>query len=211
MKNSSVISKKRVAFLLTIVGGFLEIYSYLLLGNVFATTITGNLILMAFNLKRLNFDNVLKYIVPIIFFCLGVYVSEKIKSKVSENFGKVVLFLEIIILICIPFIGIQLISVSLIAFISAIQIQTFRKVSENVYMSTMCTGNTRSLIEAVANGRKQDVKNYFVVIIGFLSGVLLGDVSILFFDKFSIYICVLILVGLLIYIMKKEGKNEVIR
>ncbi|CAM3161019.1 YoaK family protein [Streptobacillus felis] len=210
MKNN-VISRKRVAFFLTIVGGFLEIYSYLLLGNVFATTITGNLILMAFNLKRLQIINVVKYVLPIIFFCFGVFVSEKIKSKMTYSFAKVVLVVEIVILSLIPFINVELISVSLIAFISAIQIQTFRKVSENLYMSTMCTGNTRSLIESLVNGKSKDAKNYFVVIFGFLLGVLLGDISIIFTGKFSIYICVLILSSILVYLIKKEGKDEVIR
>ncbi|WP_073508005.1 YoaK family protein [Streptobacillus notomytis] len=210
MINNKIINKRIVAFFLTMIGGFLEIYSYLLLGKVFATTITGNLILMVFNLKRLELSNVTKYIVPIIFFCFGVLIAEKIKSKVTINFSKLVLFLEILILSFIPFVGIQLISVSLIAFISGIQIQTFRKISDNVYMSTMCTGNTRALVEALVNGRKQDIKDYFVVVSGFLTGVLLGDISIIFFDKFSIYVCVLILL-LIFYIIKKVGKNEVIR
>ncbi|SQA14860.1 Predicted membrane protein [Streptobacillus moniliformis] len=112
------------------------------------------------------------------------------------------LFLEILILSFIPFMKIQLIAISLIAFISGIQIQTFRKISNNVYMSTMCTGNTRALVEALTNKREQDIKDYFVVVSGFLLGVLLGDISIVFFDKFSIYICVLMIL-LIIYIIKK--------
>ncbi|WP_064581177.1 YoaK family protein [Streptobacillus moniliformis] len=202
MINNAVINKRRIAFLLTMIGGFLEIYSYLLLGKVFATTITGNLILLVFNLKRLEVRNIIKYLVPIIFFCLGVLVSEKIKSKITISFSKLVLFLEILILSFIPFMKIQLIAISLIAFISGIQIQTFRKISNNVYMSTMCTGNTRALVEALTNKREQDIKDYFVVVSGFLLGVLLGDISIVFFDKFSIYICVLMIL-LIIYIIKK--------
>ncbi|SQA14859.1 Predicted membrane protein [Streptobacillus moniliformis] len=129
-------------------------------------------------------------------------VSEKIKSKITISFSKLVLFLEILILSFIPFMKIQLIAISLIAFISGIQIQTFRKISNNVYMSTMCTGNTRALVEALTNKREQDIKDYFVVVSGFLLGVLLGDISIVFFDKFSIYICVLMIL-LIIYIIKK--------
>ncbi|CAM3104449.1 YoaK family protein [Streptobacillus ratti] len=210
MINSIVINKRRIAFFLTMIGGFLEIYSYLLLGKVFATTITGNLVLMVFNLKRFELSNVTKYVVPIIFFCFGVLIAEKIKSKITIKFSKLVIFLEILILLFIPFIGLQLIAVSLIAFISGIQIQTFRRISDNVYMSTMCTGNTRALVEALANGKKQDIKDYFVVVSGFLSGALLGDISIIFLDKFSIYVCVLILL-LILYIIERVGKNEIIR
>ena len=103
----------------------------------------------------------------------------------------------------IPFIPSDVFSVSLIAFVSGAQVQAFRKVYGKVYMSTMCTGNTRSLVEAVINKRRDETKLYGTVILGFISGVLVGDYIIIYIDKYMTFICVILLI-LIINIIRKE-------
>ena len=56
METKQVSESIEVSMLLTFIGGFLEIYSFLLKGHVFATTITGNIVLMLFNLYSKNFN-----------------------------------------------------------------------------------------------------------------------------------------------------------
>lgn len=215
MRNKYIENSRRVAFLLTTVGGILEIYSYLEKGGIFATAITGNIVLMVYNIKNLNFINIDRYIFPIFTFCLGVSLVEIINNNNyfnirNLNWKSLVLILEILVMIVIPYILSDKLSVSLIAFISAIQIQTFRKIYDDIYMSTVCTGNTRSLIDAIINKNFSKAKNYAIAISGFLLGVILGDFGVIFLKTKAIYIAIPIIVLTLLIINRKD-KNEVIR
>ena len=208
---NSKVELRRVAFLLTFVGGMLEIYSYKLKDGIFATAITGNIVRMVYYLNRVSSDNirnVIKYGLPILFFIFGVSVTEILKIK-SKNFNikiwrEVVLSTEILIMFIIPFIPSDVFSVSLIAFISGAQIQAFRKVYGRVYMSTMCTGNTRSLVESVINKRYDEIKLYSTVLLGFILGVLVGDYIIIYIDKYMTFISVILLVFVINIIRKEE-------
>lgn len=51
--------------LLAIVGGFLDIYTYLLKGNVFANAQTGNMVLMGLKIAEQNYLGALYYLLPI--------------------------------------------------------------------------------------------------------------------------------------------------
>lgn len=210
LKVSSKVELRRVAFLLTFIGGMLEIYSYKLKDGIFATAITGNIVRMVYYLNRVSGDNIrniIKYGLPILFFILGVSTTEILKIN-FKNFNikiwrEVILSTEIMAMIIIPFIPSDVFSVSLIAFVSGAQVQAFRKVYGKVYMSTMCTGNTRSLVEAVINKRRDEAKLYVTVILGFISGVLVGDYIIIYIDKYMTFICVILLI-LIINIIRKE-------
>ena len=79
LKVSSKVELRRVAFLLTFIGGMLEIYSYKLKDGIFATAITGNIVRMVYYLNRVSGDNIrniIKYGLPILFFILGVSTTE---------------------------------------------------------------------------------------------------------------------------------------
>lgn len=195
----------KVAALLTFIGGFLEIYSFLAKGGVFATVVTGNLVLLFHNLSSASFGNILKYIFPIIGFSLGIYLSIKIKAKFNSflHWREYVILLEILLIIILYFLQsdvFELISVTMISFISGIQIQSFKKVENAVYMSTMCTGNTKKLVESLINKDKSHIKIFSVIVLFFVLGVIVGSILTKIFYASSIlfllipYIIVYILV-----------------
>ena len=64
------------ACVLSIVGGFLAIYTYLFRGNVFANAVTGHMVLLELNLAETRWSNCIKYILPIVFYALGFFSSE---------------------------------------------------------------------------------------------------------------------------------------
>ena len=66
-----------LAALLAVVGGFLDAYSYLLRGGVFANAQTGNIVLLGVYLQRGNFNMVIHYLVPIAAFAVGVVKSDR--------------------------------------------------------------------------------------------------------------------------------------
>ena len=63
----------RVGILLAFVGGFLDVYTYLLRGGVFANAQTGNMVLLTLQISQGHFVQALYYLVPIIAFFMGDY------------------------------------------------------------------------------------------------------------------------------------------
>ena len=66
----------RLGVLLAIVGGFLEAYTFLSRGGVFANCETGNLVLLALYCSQGQFQRALTYLPPIAAFFLGVLAAE---------------------------------------------------------------------------------------------------------------------------------------
>lgn len=70
-----------VGALLAVVGGYLDAYTYISRGKVFANAQTGNIVLMGLNISQKNLSNTIHYMIPIAAFILGIVFSELIKSR----------------------------------------------------------------------------------------------------------------------------------
>ena len=70
--------------LLTMTGGFLDVYTYITRGHVFANAQTGNVVLLGLNLAEGNIKEVAFYLFPIIAFALGILFTEWIRAKFKE-------------------------------------------------------------------------------------------------------------------------------
>ncbi len=176
------------ACVLSVVGGFLDIYTYLCRGKVFANAVTGNMVLFGFNLANLEWRVCGKYLLAILFYALGVFAAEYVHSRLpaSKRVGwhQLVLALEILCLtpvVLIPYGAPDFTVNSLIAFVCALQVQTFRRVHGLPFASTMCTGNLRSGTEAlfrrIHGGEKSGLPaalHYYGVIFCFISGAAAG-------------------------------------
>ena len=75
----------RVAALLAVVGGFLDAYTYILRGGVFANAQTGNIVLLGVHMADKDYRQALYYVVPIIAFSLGVFITEVLKKYFSSR------------------------------------------------------------------------------------------------------------------------------
>ena len=197
----------RVAAVLALVGGFLDIYTYLLRGGVFANAQTGNIVLLAANLAETNWSRAGYYLIPILAFSAGVFVT---------SFEQVVLLIEAALLL-----GIGLLPLSVpdafvnvtISFICSIQVNTFRKVRNVPYASTMCTGNLRSGTEKLyvyfaERERKalESAAHYFGIIGMFIGGAVLGAAAAKIWEAKSVWICCLLLVGTTLAIRERRKK-----
>ena len=70
------------ACVLSIIGGFLDIYTYLCRGKVFANAVTGNMVLFGFHLANLEWGAGAKYLLAIFFYALGVFAAEYVHRLV---------------------------------------------------------------------------------------------------------------------------------
>ena len=171
--------------ILAFVGGFLDAYTYINRGHVFAFAETGNILLMTINLVDGHFAGVTKYILPICSFTLGVLVTELIQHRYKQNqtvhWRQITTTFEILTLFVVAFIPANdinnICTNTMVAFVSSIQFQSFRRINGNAVTTTMCTGNLRSGTEHMYNflitkDRTRLVKSitYFGIILVFITG-----------------------------------------
>jgi len=207
-----------LALLLAVVGGFLDAYTYIGRGGVFANAQTGNIVLLGIYASKAEWQQAVRVILPIAAFIIGVLASEMIKNL--DTCGKIrgwaegVLLLEILVLSAVGFIpqtAPNIIVTVTISFIASVQVSSFRKLVDSPYSSTMCTGNLRYASRAMflsvtrhdaAEGQKAG--RYFLVIGMFLTGAVAGGILTDLFPVRSVWAAVLILMICLILLVAKK-------
>lgn len=212
----------KLGILLAIVGGFLDAYTFVGRGGVFANAQTGNLVLVAIQALKGDWIQTLVQAIPIIAFVLGVILSESIKKNSHilfiSNPASAILIFETIILIITGFIPNTVpnfIVTVAISFVSSVQISSFRKLVDSPYATTMCTGNLRSASYAayIAITRKDSesaVKSlrYFIIIFSFLAGASLGAKLTLSVGVRSIWAAAVILILASILLDTNKRRNR---
>ena len=208
------------SYLLATIGGFLDIYTYLLKGHVFANAQTGNLVLLAYSLTDLNLKSTITYLFPIIAFGVGIFLSNLIKyqliPKIKINFHFLIIIIELLIFICLLAIPLDnLIFNIFVGFVCALQVSSFATTRNLPYASTMCTGNLRLMANNIYYGLVQKNSEYlnnglfYLKIIGnFVIGAMIAVVLIRFTDKFALSYCIFtLLMIILLNHLKAKGSE----
>ena len=110
---------------------------------------------LAISLANGNWEMVLRYFIPIIFFVVGVSVAMWISQNTPQSgllcWQHYTILLEIALLFIVSWIPYGKVSNIcanvLVSFTCAIQAESFRKVLGTPFASTMCTGNLRNATE----------------------------------------------------------------
>ncbi|WP_294388447.1 YoaK family protein [uncultured Clostridium sp.] len=206
----------RIGILLALAGGFLDAYTYLCRGKVFANAQTGNMVMLGISFLEGNTTNVIKYIIPIIAFAIGVLLAEIIRHRLLEHekihWRQAVLAIEIVLLIFVAFIPYDYIANTLISLICAMQVESFRKFHGNAYATTMCTGNLRSgtekLVIFIKNKDRKHLKialQYYFIIFIFCFGAFIGGIFSRNIGRKAILIsCIPLVLSLVIMSYKRE-------
>ena len=135
---------------LSISGGFQDAYTYICRDKVFANAQTGNVVLFSMNLMENNAASAIRYLLPVIAFALGIFISDMVEVRYRRakkiHWRQGILLAEILILAAVAFIphDFDFAANMLVSFSCALQVQAFRSVSGHAYASTMCIGNLRS-------------------------------------------------------------------
>ena len=198
---------------LTLSGGFQDAYTYYTRGKVFANAQTGNIILLGHNAMNGDFTDAFRYLVPVLAFAGGIYISEVIRG-IYREYGK----LQILLLFVVGFLP-QSMNVAaniLVSFVCAMQVEAFRKMKGSAYASTMCIGNLRSATEMLYRYRHTKEKGclekclrYYGVILVFGIGAALGSLMTSLFKERTIWIsCGFLFVCFCIMFMKEDIEGE---
>lgn len=212
----------KVGMLLAIVGGFLDAYTYLLEGHVFANAQTGNIVLLFILLAEGKYLDSLYYLTPIIFYFIGIIVTEVIRNhykSIGPGIWRLhMLTIEIILLAVIAFTADNVspsIINSLISFISAMQGCTFKNLVGQSYVTMTCTGNlrsaTRHLFQYISKKDKEAGRisgRYYCIIGSFCIGAFIGTFVIHLVGQYSILTCCILLFMVYLFLSRAKPNWE---
>jgi len=140
------------ALLLAATGGLLDAIVYLDHGQVFANAMTGNVIFLGIALIQGNWIQSLRHIAPLVAFLCGVVAARIIHAAPLRRSAQLVLAVEAAALCVVGLLPAgfpQLAFTAIVAFVSAFQVATFRRVGRFTYNSTFVTGNLRMVAEGL--------------------------------------------------------------
>lgn len=220
-ETNDIANSLKFVTLLTLAGGLQDSYSYLLRGEVFANAQTGNIVLLAQNLAIGNFKTASNYLLPLLSFILGVYVTVPILLKYNRkkrlSHLELILLIELSLLFLVGFLPskFDVLANSLMSFTCAMQVNTFKTFKGLPAATTMCIGNLRSGTDLLARYVSTKEKNYFKqstyyfsIIFIFFVGAALGSFLKNFLHLKTIWISALALFMAFLLLFRERRKQN---
>lgn len=214
-----------IGSLLAITGGFLDIYTYITRGKVFANAQTGNIVLLGLGIAKGDFQSSLHYSYPILAFIVGIFLAEVVKKHCGKNAAfsfhwlQVILFIEIAVIFLVSLVPEgrwdNWVNVA-ISFVCSMQVQSFRQLKGNAYATTMCTGNLRSATDFLfqyiqdKNPAKRQISiHYYLINVFFVLGVIVGAYLTWLLGGYAGFVCCLILLLVFGILFWEERDSEI--
>ena len=152
--------RMRVAYVLTLVGGYLDAYTYFERGGVFANAQTGNIVKLGIALANGTHDRYLFYLIPILAFALGIPTALAIESGLKRRglrlVRRSVLCVEICALAIVALLPLgdnwDMAANCLVTFVSALQFETFKTFHGEAINTMMSTGNLKKCMDNLYAG-----------------------------------------------------------
>ena len=192
-----------VAALLITAAGMLDAFTYVGYGGVFANAMTGNIVLLVVRLAKGEIPGSLPFAAPIIAYLCGVAVAHALKENPLRNLvpspARLSLGLEIVFLIVVAFLPKSvpnMLVVTGIAFVAALQATAFTRLGEFAYTSVTTSSNLRRFASAtmawLAFGKGHESRRealfFLCLCICFIGGALLGAISTLAFGHAAVWL-----------------------
>ena len=202
-----------LGILLALSGGFMDAYSYIGRGEVFANAQTGNMLLLGVHLSEGNIPAAIRYLCPVLAFTFGIALADIVRNS---GIGSHLHWRQIsIILTIVSFLpqSHNLLANSLTSLACGIQVESFRKIHGNGIATTMCIGNLRSGTQNIYTffqTKKREALEkgllYYGIILCFICGAIIGNQCIKYFHERAILISSVLL--LLAFIMMFITRDE---
>jgi len=199
-----------VACLLSLSGGFLDAFTYVGHGQVFANAMTGNVVLLGAFTAAGDWRQAFNHVPPIIAFLGGVFMAQAIRlPNIGHRLPALsALIVEIAVLAGIAFLPRSFPDIWIvlsISFAAALQNSSFTRVLDWTYNSVMTTGNLRRFSEALflvlLPGRSPEmsrqVRVFGLICLSFLFGALAGGLLTPWLGNRALWMPVAIMLGAL--------------
>lgn len=178
-----------VAVLLILAAGMLDAYTYVAHGGVFANAMTGNIVIMTVRFTDGDWHEAVPFIGPLVAYVLGAAVAHCLKRPPLRSIlpfpAQSSLALEIAFLISVAFLPDtvpDMLIVSGIAFVCALQASSFTRIESFEFTSVTTSANLRRFAEGFMasvvfdqDGKPRRQWRFFLTIcLFFLAGALMG-------------------------------------
>lgn len=213
-----------IGTVLAIVGGYLDAYTYIARGEVFANAQTGNIVLLGIKAVSGEWTRAVMYLPPIAAFMLGILLSEKVRRHFDGgrlHWKQYIILLELIVVAAVSMlpqgrinnVNFDTIANILVSFVCSLQVQSFRKIRGITCATTMCTGNLRSATECLDKYRvtkdKEQLHNagkFFGIVLFFIIGAAASTFFTNIFAEKSSLVCTvgLLLVFIIMFFVSNE-------
>ena len=192
------------AIFLSLSGGLQDAYTYFFRGKVYANAQTGNIVLLSQHLFTGDFLKALHYLVPLVAFASGILAAELFREHFQSlkalHWRQMIVLAEILLLFSVGFFPQEL---NLLA-------------NGYAYASTMCIGNMRGGMEALAvwivkhdPKALRKVSHYFGIIFLFGVGAGLGWVAVEHFATRAIWwSCLLLLICFALMFIREDLEDN---
>lgn len=193
----------KLGIILALSGGFMDAYSYIERGHVFANAQTGNMLLFGVYLSEGNFKLMIQYLFPVLAFAFGIALADIIRvKKINQlHWRQNSVLIEAIVLALVSFFpqDMNLVANSLTSLVCGIQVESFRKIHGQGIATTMCIGNLRSATQNLCSYFHTKEKHYldngilyYGIIFYFIIGAIIGNIFIKHFHERAILVCCLL-------------------
>ena len=195
-----------IASVFAVVGGFLDAYSYLARGGVFANAQTGNVVLFGVRAAAGDWTSAWETLPAILAYMCGVAAARLLRVRPQKHTFRATLIcqaLELLVLLGLLFSGKfvpDICAVSLIAFSAALQNTSFSNIGPWQFNSAMTTSNLRNAVsgwvqltlgETDPKLRGEAIVGS-VVLLCFVAGALLGGICTLHLQAYRLLPCVVL-------------------
>ena len=142
-----------LGIILALVGGFMDVYSYMGRDGVFANAQTGNILLVGVHLSEGDLQLALRYFLPVLCFAVGIMASDLVHERMSSamHWRQVTVLVEAAILVAVGLLSADcnILANCLTSLACGMQVESFRKIHGRGIATTMCIGNLRSALQSV--------------------------------------------------------------
>jgi uncharacterized membrane protein YoaK (UPF0700 family) len=181
----------RLGVLLAAVGGFLDAFTFVGHGGVFSNAQTGNVVLVGIYAARGDCAHVLRQLLPLLAFVLGVFTAETMTHPTVKAWVRrplrAALIAEIVVLVAVSFLpdGVGGFAVVLlVSYVAAVQNSTFDTLRTWPFNTVTLTGNLRTTTRSLYRrwvlrraGEGDKARSFAVVCLAFLVGAVIGAVA----------------------------------
>ncbi len=207
--------------ILSLSGGFMDAYTYIGRGEVFANAQTGNILLLGVNLSEGRWDMALRYFFPVFAFVFGIALSDLLRYRFKDDpnvihWRQITILAAALVLAMVAFIPqpLNLLANCLVSFSCGIQVESFRKINGTNMATTMCIGNLRAATEYfteyavghnLRSGRKAGL--FLGMIAVFVLGAVLGNTCVLIWKERAILVsAALLLIGFMLMFIHTDDE-----
>ncbi|WP_343101184.1 YoaK family protein [Romboutsia sp. MSSM.1001216sp_RTP31141st1_G3_RTP31141_220114] len=221
MKNNEIKQKvppwEKPIFIMivTIVGGYMNGYTYITRHHILANMHTANMSKLGINIALGQWQGALSYFIPIVACILGAAFSELVKAllvihKFKGDWRKLALILEAIALFFIGLIPTSfpdIIVTNLVSFFMGYQLCLFRECLGIAFNTTICTGNIRNvgqlLYSALDEKSKDSIRKLIIftcLTFSFALGAIPGTLISIAISTKAVWVCSFILLTQAVWI-----------